>query len=176
MIDILVSGLMGIFGTVIGVLLSEFIRRKGKVKILVNSFKIEFYKTVEDILGGFEELEDKENPGAVRYSYEVDIFNLKEIHQNFNRVITLFQCENGEIIESSPYNANKYKVIAGKREYEKIKVLNIKPKEYISLKLEDSIYDRNKIEKIKKYKKVYLSLSNIESNKEKRILIKENNC
>lgn len=162
-----------ILGTIIGFLLSESSRRIGNIIFDIIEFNFKFIRREDDDMGGFDEIETLDNPNIIEYKLEIEIFNTKSIKQNFNKVGIAFQCKDKFIIKKRLYNNESGREVGRHMEYSFLNSISIDGNSSTTFKLHGYISDLEEINKIKEFKKIYLVMNKINSNKKKKILLKD---
>ncbi|MCX2681058.1 hypothetical protein OOZ15_13985 [Galbibacter sp. EGI 63066] len=161
------SALIGVVGTLLGVVLGALlnrIARLGKIKVFVNEVDYSFLK--RNSSGGFKSMNSITNETeklAIRV--KLDIFNSSEYSRKIMRGIKFRPFENGKELVIKMYNNEVNDITNFATQTGKLRVLNLNPKEIKSFILSVSL-DKD-IERIYN-SKWFLTYKNT-SNKEVKI-------
>lgn len=175
-----IVGVVKDFGfIIIGFALSEYGRRRGKIKFYFREMDIKFLDWTLDELGGSQYTETI-NGNELKCEFILEIFNGKDIPYNYSDIkIRIKKGTQLEILKSIDDLATQ-RPYAGGITYDKLETIKVEGKSLIKHNVKIML-GRRTLEELNqtnmgflKGANIYLSVFNLEKNKNENILIKEN--
>lgn len=109
----MIEGLIGIFGVVIGVLIGHVLQRTGKIKIIIEDFKLT--KHIRDEIGNHIETDSVADSelSSIGYSLKAKFVNTKEMPEGISDIIIHFCDKNKKELVNRLFTADKDKKVSG---------------------------------------------------------------
>lgn len=162
------DGLIGIGGTVVGIVISELIKRYGRIKFIKESIDANFYKSKSDSMGGHKELICKnEDANSFKAIIALQIYNGKDIPKVFNKVNFIFRKGTYSKL-ANVLNLESSKIVAERHDYDVITNIKIEAKSLIELNIKCHI---NKDIQSLNNTKMYLQYHEVDTNKKREIFL-----
>lgn len=127
------GGLIGGVFAVIGVVVERLLRLTGRLRFEA-SVKTLVLTGIKDAQGlernvPLEEADEKTEASGAHYIFEIDLFNGREVPTGLRRVRVELVCDDGERLESRPYDAENRPL--------GLDVINIPPRQFKHLELHE---------------------------------------
>lgn len=167
--EIIISGLVGICGTCVGIVINKFVENIGKVKFIKDTIEIKFYSAISDGMGGSTEIVEKENATTFECNLDLQIYNDKDIPKVFSKIIFIFKADNGKVVKGIVNLRDKHNYVGEQKQYEEMHNIKIESKSLEYLKLRCYL-NNNNIESIKN-SKMYFQYTDIVSGKVKEVFL-----
>jgi hypothetical protein len=162
----IIIAFQGIIGVFVGVLITQYVKSQGKVKLYTNVWSYKLYKSRTNSMGEYieEDTQNLEDAKGAKYELEIVVVNQAEIKKHL-RSIQIKMDSKGFSNFYTPYNSEAGKRVAAFYEYDHISYVNLPPHEVICLKLFGKI-PKEDLEKVTGKAKIYLTW--YEHNKQKK--------
>lgn len=164
--EVLVGGIIGIVGTLLGLIVSEIIKRVGNIKFIKENIEAKFLKKSRSGLS--DDKIGKENADMFECDLNLQIYNNKDIPKIFNKLNFVFKDSNISLRENNIKDRETRCDDFGIIRYNDISNIIINPKSLKEIKMRTYIYKN--IDELKNCK-MYLQYCDISNNKIKEEFI-----
>lgn len=132
----MIGGTLGIVGIFLGLFTERYLQRRGKVRCVPNGWQLTFRGP--DGEGGIGLVERSASTSA-RYSFAVTFFNEKDVDTGLRDICVEFRWKDGRKTTDRPWDSSKARVQSGITTSERVEVLNLPSREWLSLSLHGNI-------------------------------------
>ncbi len=131
-----IGGALGIVGIFLGLFTERYLQRRGKLRCVPEGWELAF--RARDGFGKMAPVEPSEVTTA-RYSFGVKFFNEKDVDTGLRDLCVEFRWKNGRKTTDQPWDSSKAGVRGSASASERVEVLNLPSREWLSLNLHGSI-------------------------------------
>lgn len=132
----MIGGTLGIVGIFLGLLTERYLQRRGKLRCITDGWQLTFLGP--DGEGGIGSVERCAATSA-RYSLGVRFFNEKDVDTGLRDLCVEFRWKDGRKTADRPWDSSKTRVQGGITNSERVEVLNLPSRAWLSLNLRGSL-------------------------------------
>jgi hypothetical protein len=132
----LAIGIVGVGGTVVGILLDRYLQGRGKILIHVGRWQLRYQG--RDRMGGLVDV-TAEAPSLATYVFTVDGFNSRNEPTGFREVGVEFRRVGRLVVRSVPTDLERTTTQQGFREAPDVELINLAPKQWVRLRLHGTV-------------------------------------